>query len=137
MVHLPFLCLQFIFVKYSNCKCKRVECGHISGNTSTGISIKSYHAKIGTFVARNKEKYMMAKSEEDCAGSQIWFLRLVIMVLSGLPVKQGKTDQILVHVKNQKESKMIKGLLETHNKKSPKLRMKPMSYAPNLRNWVR
>lgn len=57
--------------------------------------------------------------------SQIWFLGLAIMVLLviggvklnlGLPVDQGKTDQILVHVQNQvKESKVIKSLLETHN----------------------
>jgi hypothetical protein len=32
-------------------------------------------------VVRNKEKYMMAVNEEDCVGIQMWFLRLVIMVL--------------------------------------------------------
>jgi hypothetical protein len=58
-------------------------------------------------------------------GNQIWFLGLVIMVLlvtggvelnPGPPVDQGKTDKILAHVRHQeKESKWIKGLLESHN----------------------
>jgi hypothetical protein len=67
----------------------------------------------------------MGVCEEVVMGRQIWFVRLVIMVLlviggvklnPGPPVVQGKIKQILVHVQNQeKESKGIKSLLNTHS----------------------
>jgi hypothetical protein len=44
----------------------------------------------------------------------------------GPPVEQEKIDQILIHMQNQeKESKTIKNLLETHNQEMAEMKKGP------------
>jgi hypothetical protein len=73
-----------------------------------------------------------AATQEVMEGNQCWFVGLVIMVSlvvggvelnPGPTVEEEKVDQILTHVRNQeRESKVIKKLLETHNHESGEIK---------------
>jgi hypothetical protein len=49
-----------------------------------GMDIGTYHARIGTFIVKCKEKHTMRSYKVEMAGRQIWFLGLVTVTL--LPV---------------------------------------------------
>jgi hypothetical protein len=74
-------------------------------STNMGVSTEIYHTKIGRFVVKYKEMYMIIKSE-DWTESKIWFLRLLVLVVTdGMrmnpdpQVKHVKTEEFYIYGK--------------------------------------
>jgi hypothetical protein len=96
-----------------------------------GVDSGTYRARIDTFRVSSVKK--TAATQEVMEGNQCLFVGLVIMVSlvvesvelnPGPTVEEEKLDQILTHVRNQeeRESKVIKKLLEMHNHESGEIK---------------
>jgi uncharacterized protein YukE len=97
-----------------------------------GVDMETYRAGNGGSVLGNKVKSSVLKKMQEGFLAEAWFIGLVVVILivtggvemnPRLQIKQVKIDQILAYVKNQeKESKVIKQMLESHKQEMTKMR---------------
>jgi hypothetical protein len=107
-----------------------------------GVDIGTYRARIDEFVLGNKlESGVLKKRQEGCA-AEVLFVGLVIVILlviggvetnPGPQIEQVKINQILACVKNQeKESKVIKQMFESHKQEMSEMRKRTDALGPNF-----
>jgi hypothetical protein len=107
-----------------------------------GVDIVIYCARIGDFVLSNNVESGLSRKRQDSGSAKVWFIGLVTVILlviggvevnPGPQVEQAKIDQILTYVKNQeKESKVIKHMVEAHKQEMAEMRKGTNSLGPKF-----
>jgi hypothetical protein len=107
-----------------------------------GVDISIYRARIGSFAAKYKKKDTTEGWKVGTDGWQTWFwgfVLIVSLVIGGVEanpgpsVEQDKFDQIITHMRNQeKESKVIKNLLESYNQEMAEMKKRSSVISSNF-----
>jgi hypothetical protein len=96
-----------------------------------GVDIGTYHARIGSFAASYTRKNTTKGLKVEMVGWKTWFwglLQIVMLVIGGVevnpgpPAEQEKTNQILIHMRNQEKDSKVLNLLQTHNQEMAKMK---------------
>jgi hypothetical protein len=97
-----------------------------------GVGVVIYCTRTGGFAAKKKVESGCSRKRQESGTDKVWIIEIVtviLLVIGGVEVnpgpqaEQAKIDQILTYVKNQeKESKVIKQMVEAHKKEMVAMR---------------